>query len=319
MVDNPPPPVIAVTGSSGYIGSRLLQQLENVESIAKLIAIDIKPLPMPFHNIDAYRLDLAQPIDQVFHKHKISTVVHLAFDMRAGRTAQESLAIDKKNIASLENVLMACHTFSVQHLIYTSSHTVYGAHPDNHVPIMEDTKLKPLQGFQYSQTKAASEFLLRSFAHENPAISVTILRSSMVLGPAAVNYVSKGFQKPFLLRVLGYDPPLQVIHEDDLTAILMRFSMDPRPGIFNVAGDGYLNYTRFAKILEKPLIPLPSIIAYPLTELAWKLGIQKDSPSIGLNLIRYPIILSTEKLKQETGFKFSYTSEEAVASYIAGV
>lgn len=319
MTDGASPPVIAITGSSGYVGSRLLQQLENVESVAKLIAIDMKPLTMPFHNIDAYRINLAEPIDQIFHDHNVSTLIHLAFDMKAGRTLEESLGIERKNLTSLENILNACHTFSVQNLIYTSSHTVYGAHPDNDIPITEETKLQPLQGFRYAQTKAKSEFLLRRFADENPDINVTILRSSMVLGPGAENFVSKGFQKPFLVRVLGYDPPMQLTHEEDLIAILVRLALDPRPGIFNVAGDGSLSYSRLAQILEKPLIPLPSMIAYPLTELAWKLGLQTDSPAIGLNLIRYPIILSTEKLKRETGFKFSYTSEEAVVSYITGV
>jgi len=317
MVDAVSSPVVAVTGSAGYIGTRLLQQLEDADRVAKLVAIDVKPLAMPFHNIDAYRLDITQPIDAVFHDHRVSTVVHLAFDMRPGRNAQEAQAIHRNNVQGLENLLRACRAGKVANLVYLSSHTVYGAYADNPVPIPEEAALRPLPGFQYSQTKIECEVLLRRFAQENPSTGITVLRSSMVMGPGGIGYVARGFQKPFLIRVLGHDPPLQFTHEQDLARLLAQFSLEPRPGVFNVAGEGVVHYSRLAKILEKRLVALPPVIAYPLVQLAWKLGFQTDAPAVGLDLVRYPMVLSTEKLRRETYFQFYYTAEEAVSSYVA--
>ena len=317
MVNVTSAPVIAVTGSAGYIGSQLLQELENEDSLGRLIAIDVKPLSMPFHNINAYRLDITQPLDAVFHDHHINTVYHLAFDLRESRNQQEAAAIRQNNILGLENLLRACRAVHVNHFIYLSSHTVYGAYPDNPVPITEEATLRPLARFQYSQSKAISEEMLQQFAQENPAIGVTVLRCCMVIGPRSDNYVARAFQKPILIKVAGHDPPLQFIHENDLARLLALFGMEPRAGVFNVAGEGVIRYSRLAQILGRRMLSLPPFIAYPLVRLTWRLGLQKDASAEGLDLVRYPMVLSTGKLKQATGFKFHYTSEEAVSSYAA--
>ena len=182
-------------------------------------------------------------------------------------------------------------------------------------PITEDAPLRPLAGFQYSRSKVLSEEMLQRFTHENPDIEVTVLRCCMVMGPGGTNYVTNAFQKPLLIRVAGYDPPLQFIHEYDMDRLLALFSLEPRPGVFNVAGEGVVRYSRLAQILERRLLSLPPVIAYPLVQLSWKLRLQRDAPADGLDLIRYPIVLSTGKLKQATGFRFQYTAEEAVSSY----
>jgi len=57
------------------------------------------------------------------------------------------------------------------------------------------------------------------------------------------------------------------------------------------------------------------MVIYPLTQLSWWLGVQKDSPAVGLDLIRYPMVVSTGKLKA-TGFSFRYSSQEALMSFV---
>ena len=138
----------------------------------------------------------------------------------------------------------------------------------------------------------------------------------MVFGTHRNNYVADSFRKPLLVRIAGYDPPIQFIHESDLVKLLALLSTTPIPGTFNVAGNGTIRYSKFLKLMRSKAIVLPSFLAYPLVQLTWKLGLQKSSHSIGLNFIRYPIILSTDKLKQATKFEFQYSSEEAVLAYI---
>lgn len=307
--------VIAVTGSAGYIGTQLLQELENEPSLSGLIAVDIKPLAMPIHKINSYRMDITGPLNTVFHNRHINTVVHLAFDLREGRNQQEVAAIQKNNLLGLENLLHACRAGRINHFVYLSSHTVYGAFPDNPVPITEDTPLRPLPGFQYSESKVRSEQILQRFSQENPDITVTVLRCCMVIGPSGTNYVTNSFKKPLLIQVLGYDPPLQFIHEKDLARLLAIFSLDPKPGVFNVAAEGVIRYSQLAHILGRKLLSLPSALAYPLVQYSWKLKLQRTSSSVGLDLIRYPIVLSTGKLKRTTPVRFQYTAKEAVNSY----
>lgn len=308
-------PTIAVTGSAGYVGSQLLQELENDDSLGKLVAIDTKPLPMPFHNINAYRLDLTQPADVIFHENQINTVCHLAFDLRESREELEASSIRQNNILGLENLLRACKIGNVDHFIYLSSHTVYGAHGDNPVPITEDAPLRPLTGFQYSRSKVLSEEILQQFAEENPSVAITILRCCIVMGPGNNNYVAKALDQSILVKLAGYDPPIQFIHPQDLARILALFAKERRAGVFNLAGDGVVQYSRLSQILGRRMVSLPSFIAYPLVAVTWKFGLQSSAPAEGLDLIRYPMILSTGKLKQATNFQFHYTSEEALISY----
>ena len=314
---NERPQVVAVTGSSGYIGARLLQELENQEELGKGVAIDIRPLSSPVHNISAHRMDVTQPLDELFRSHHVTTVVHLAHILRPGRNRTEIRSIRDVNLEALRNVLQACRAARVKSFIYLSSHTVYGAHKDNPIPITETAQLRPMANFQYSSDKALCEDILQEFAAENPNIVVTVLRSCVVMGPSADNYVSRALFKPVLLGVSGYDPPLQFVHEDDMARVLCTFVLQPQSGVFNVAGDRVIHYSELARLANRKLIFLPAAMSYPLTQLSWKIGIQKDAPSVGLDFVRYPILLSTGKLKSTTGFRFRYTSQEAVTAFVA--
>ena len=312
------PPVVAVTGASGYIGARLLHELEAEEGLEKVLAIDTRPLPVPFHHVTMERLDITQPLEGIFRDHKVDTVVHLAFSPQPGRNRKEIETTRQANLKGIKNVLKACQATKTRNFIHVSSHTVYGAHGDNPVPITEEAPLRTSSRFQYSYDKALCEGVLNEFAKEYPEVSVTVLRSCVVMGPGADNFVTRAFFKPVLLGVMGYDPPLQFVHEDDLAKLLHLLTVEPHPGTFNVAGEGIVRYGRMARLSRRRLLFLPSAIAYPVTQVAWNLGIQKDAPAVGLDFIRYPIVVSTGKLKKETGFRFFYTSEEALTAYLPG-
>ena len=60
---------------------------------------------------------------------------------------------------------------------------------------------------------------------------------------------------------------------------------------------------------------LPAFLAFPLTRLAWNLRIQVDSPGAGLALVKYPIVLSTGKLHEATGYRFWHTSLETLTAF----
>ena len=310
------PPVVAVTGASGYIGCRLLQELEQDEDLRKVLAIDTRPLPVPFHNVTSEKLDVTQPLEDTLRDHKVNTVVHLAFILRPGHNHREIDRVRQSNLQSVQSVLRGCRTAKVRNLIYLSSHTIYGAHRDNPIPITEKAPLRPSAGFQYSYDKALCEGEVQEFAKENPEVAVAVLRTCVVMGPSADNFVTQAFFKPVLLGVMGYDPPLQFVHEDDLAKLIHLLTVQPCAGTFNVAGEGVVHYTRMAHLLRRRVLFLPSLMAYTVTQMAWNLGIQKDSPAAGLDFIRYPIVVSTGKLKGETGFGFFYTSEDALMSYL---
>ena len=309
------PQAVAVTGASGYIGARLLKKLEDEDAFRKLVAIDTSPPPAPIHNMAVYRRDVTQPIDDALLQHRISTLVHLAFISRRGRNRREVAAIRQTNLDSLNSVLESCVRAGVNHIIYLSSHTVYGAHADNPIPLTDEAPLRPLADFPYGYDKFLAEQALQEFAEQHQDKKITILRSCVVLGPTANNYVTRALFRPWLLGVQAYNPPLQFVYEDDLARVLTTVIRRGVPGVFNVAGDGVVYYREMADIIHSRLVSLPAFLAYPLTQLTWNCHIQRDSTASGLNLIRYPMVLSTGKLHQVTGYRFWHTSMEALTSF----
>ena len=315
MVD--PTRIVAVTGASGYIGARLLEVLESDESLEKIVAIDLRSPPGPFHNLISRRHDITEPVGDLFGELGVDSVVHLAFNMRTGRNDKEIGTIRQSNLRGLRNVLRGCNLARVRHLVYLSSHTVYGAHRDNCIPITEDTPLRPSARFQYSMDKYLSEQVLDDFARSEAQTKVTVLRTCVVMGSSADNFVTKTFFKPVLVGVRGHNPPLQFVHEYDLARLIHALIMAPHPGVYNVAGEGVVPYSKLVSLASRKLLALPSFVAYPLVQWSWRLGIQKGSTAGGLDFVRYPVVMSTAKLKKEVDFRFRYTSEEALTTYLS--
>ena len=307
--------VVAVTGAAGYIGRRLLKNLEEGGEQRKLVAFDTRPLTFPVHNVAAYRQDVTEPIEAALRRHRVSTLVHLAFNAKPGRNRREIAAIRESNLDMLKSVLDSCIRAQVGHFIYISSHTAYGPHADNPIPIPDTAPLRPLPDFPYGYDKFLSEQMIQEFGEQHQDIKITVLRACVVLGPNADDPISKAFFRPVLLGVLDYNPPLQFLYEDDLARVVGIIIGEELPGVFNVAGEGVVFYDELAKIIKSKLVKLPAVLAYPLAQLTWDLGIQRDSTASGLDLIRYPIVLDSGRLRQVTGYRFWHTSLETLTAY----
>ena len=312
------PKGVAVTGAAGYVGSRLIERLAEVEELDTVLAIDAKPLRRPVHNIKAARLDVREPLEGLLHDHRIGTVVHLAFDYPQLPEHGDLALVPPTNLDALRRVLNSCRSARIGNFIYLSSHTVYGPWRENPVPIIEDQTLKPLEDFPYALDKARSEELIAQFVATTPQVGVTTLRSCVVLGPTSGNHAASALFRKVLLGVWGEDPPWQFIHEDDLASVLALAVIDPRPGIYNVAGYGVVPFSEVARSTGAKLLKLSPSLAYTAAHLSWKFGLQKEAPARGLDFLRYPMVLSTGRVRREMGFHPQYSSREALSEFISG-
>ena len=302
---------IAITGISGYIGSRLLAYLDRLDSVKKIIGIDNQKPLVKSAKLKFYQHDVRQPFGDIFLENGVDTVVHLAFILRPTRNQALARQVD---IGGTMNLLDACRQAKVKHLLYLSSHTAYGAHKDNPVPLTEDASLRPIPGFQYSHDKVEIEQTLRDFISSGNNMTLTILRCCPVVGANAVGTATTIMFTPFvMLGVTGSDAPMQFIHEDDLINIIGMFISRGQGGIFNIAGDGTLKYSEVARMLRKGLLKLPMKILELAVSFSWAAHIQSAAPAGCLKFIQCPPVVSTAKLKRELGYKFRYTSKQALS------
>lgn len=304
---------VAITGISGYVGSRLLSRLGEMEGVERIIGIDIRPPKDSSSKLKFYCQDILKPLGEIFTENEVDSAVHLVFTLKPTHNRLNARQVD---IDGTINFLEACRQAQVKHIVYLSSHTVYGAHPDNILYLKEDSPLRPLHGFQYSWDKVEVERIFRDFATSNEDVCITILRSCLVIGPTAADSVVSLMFRPVMIRIAGYDPPMQFTHEDDLAKVIMLFLAQRKAGIFNVAGDGEIRYSEVAKLYGKRLVALPERVLRLLLGFSWKLRLQSESPTSGLEFIKYPPIVSTKKIRSELGFQFNYSSRDALLSFL---
>jgi UDP-glucose 4-epimerase len=310
---SPSPRVVAVTGASGYIGERIVERLLAEPSIERVIGIDIRRSPIEHEKLTSIVRDVTDPLDTLFRRTRVDTVVHLAFVLRQLRDREASHRV---NIGGASNVLWACEAAGVSRIILMSSSTVYGPHPDNEELLIEDAPLRPPPEFDYANDKVTVEWFYRNYGEQRRRTQVSILRGSIVMGPMVDNFITQALNKPMLIAVGRDDPEMQFVHEEDLTEILWRFVSESHPGTFNVAGPGTIAWSDVVKMAHKRLLRFSAPVAYGITNLTWRLRLQNDAPGVGLDYIRWPWTVNTARIEKELNFKFKHTSRDAVESYL---
>ena len=196
--DDTGPRAIAVTGASGYIGKRLVEGLLEQPNVERILGVDLRPAPIEDERYIHLQQDVRAPLDAAFAEAGIEAVAHLAFVMRQTRNRAEGRRI---NVGGAENVLRAAEAGSVRRIVALSSATVYGPRPGVAGMFTEDAPPCPPKGFAYAEDKAECETLLERFQSRHPQCDVSILRSCVVMGPNAANFITSALDRPMLIGI----------------------------------------------------------------------------------------------------------------------
>lgn len=307
---------VVVTGASGYLGQQLISRLERDDSVERIIGISRRAPKVSSSKLKFYSHDIREPFDKIFAENNVDSAIHLAFTVGAARDIKAAHAID---VGGSNNFLNACKNASVKKVSFLSSYTAYGAYPENtKEPIPEEAPLRPNAGFQYPHHKAEVDKMFQEFMKQNPDTCVSILRASAVAGPESDGGPLAAFlRNPVAVCIKGYDPQWQFVHEEDLVEITVFLLKKGHKGVFNVAGDGAVLYSEMMSKIGKKCIALPNKVSAFITNLTWYMHLQNESPSgKSSDILMYPMVLSTEKLKKETGFQFKHTGDEAFQSFV---
>ena len=305
---------IAVTGVSGYLGNRLLRRLAREEAVESVVGIDVNPPRSESPKLRFYRRDVRESFADVMLENQVDAAVHLAFAVRPTHDYEGARRID---IDGARSFIEACQKASVGHLLYLSSHTSYGPHPDNPVPLTEDSPLRPIQSFQYSWDKGEADRMFQDLMERCPDLCVNVVRACSILGPEGIGSVSTGMFQSVMIRLIGYDPLVQFLHEDDLAELFVTLIRTRKRGVFNAGGEGALRYSEVIAATGRPSVALPAGMLSLLLTLSWRLRLQSESPPGGLEFIKYPIVVSTEKVRKEVGFTFRYTTRDTLEAYLS--
>jgi nucleoside-diphosphate-sugar epimerase len=288
-----PMPVVAVTGAAGGIGHALTVRLAASPRVKKVVAID------------AHRGDIAGVTWRVADVRDpalagrlagVDVVVHADFDLAPEADTRQRRSF---NVRGAQTVLTSAAAGRVGRVVLVTSAMVYGARPDNPVPLPEDAPLAADVDSSVAGDLLEIEQLARRSPRANPGMAVTVVRPAALVGaaPYAVDtLVTRHFEAPRLLTVKGCAPRWQFCHVDDLTSALEFAIGSGVDGAFAVGCDGWLEQQEVEQISGLKSIELPARLTFGTAQRLHRLGVT-PAPAMDLRYVVYPWVVDCAALR----------------------
>jgi nucleoside-diphosphate-sugar epimerase len=191
-------------------------------------------------------------------------------------------------------------------VVLWSSGVVYGAHPDNPVPIPESQPIRPNPEFPAAGVLAESERIALEAGE-----AVVVLRGAGVWAPAWGTFLARSLMAPAMIGVRGQDPPLQCLAPADaLSALALAVSGRLR-GVYNVAPDDWVGARDAARAAGRRRLEVPQRVAQSTAERLWRAGMSAATAGELLYQM-HPWVLGNARLRQ-AGWAPTRSSAEAFA------
>ena len=200
-----------------------------------------------------------------------------------------------------------------------SSTSVYGSAPRDPAVFTETTPPKSLPSGGFAKDAVEVEGYVRGFAPA-PARRRGV-RAPLRQHPGAErdSPLAEYFSLPVLPTVLGYDPRLQFVHEDDVIDVLRIAAGEPRrgtlnSGTFNVAGEGVLLLSQCSRRLGRPTVPVLLPAVRWVGSALRTVGVTDFSPE-QIRLLTHGRVVSTTEMRETLAYEPTYTTAEAFADF----
>jgi UDP-glucose 4-epimerase len=305
---------ILITGLSTYWGGRLAQALEQDPEIEAIIGIDRTPPKLALERTEFVQVsDAHSLIRRIVEAAEIDTIVdtRLVVDSIVTTRARAH----ENNVIGTMNVLAAAgaiggHGSPVRKLVFKSSARYYGAEQDDPAFFTEDMRRPHPPRTAIERDICEAEGAVRDFRHKNPETSVCVLRFADALGPDLRTSWQSYLGMPVVPSILGFDPRVQFIGEDDMANCLEHAVRHDLDGIFNCAADGVLALSEVVSLLGKTMAPVLPPWGTGLAAGALRRAGAPISDEM-LPQLRFGRALDNRRFKA-TGFRYQHTTREAV-------
>ncbi|PRH79787.1 NAD-dependent dehydratase [Streptomyces solincola] len=300
-------PVVAVTGAASGAGDLLTRRLAASDEVRRVVAIDERRgecAEAQWHVLDVRDPAIAEKLRGV------DVVVHLALDLDletdpAARTAH--------NVRGTQTVLTAAAAAGVHRVVLCTSAMVYGALPDNDIPLSEDAELRATAEATGVGDLLEIERLARRAPRAHPGLHVTVVRPAVLVG-GTDTALTRYFESPRLLVVAGSRPAWQFCHVEDLVSALEYAALEKVEGDFAVGCDGWLEQEDVEQLSGIRRMELPSAVALGAAARLHRIGLT-PSPAGDLAYTMHPWVVSVGRL-HDAGWRPAWTNEEVLAALL---
>ncbi|MGW9072066.1 SDR family oxidoreductase [Streptomyces yangpuensis] len=305
-----PSPVIAVTGAASGVGAALVSRLAASDEVKRVVAIDERRgdcAAAQWHVLDVRDPAIAEKLRGA------DVVVHLALDLDletdpAARTAY--------NVRGTQTVLTAAAAAGVHRVVLCTSAMVYGALPDNDIPLSEDSELRATAEATGVGDLLEIERLGRRAPRAHPGLNVTVVRPAVLVG-GTDTALTRYFESPRLLVVAGSRPTWQFCHVEDLVSALEYAALEKVEGELAVGCEGWLEQEEVEELSGIRRMELPSAVALGAAARLHRIGLT-PSPAGDLAYTMHPWVVSVSGL-HAAGWRPRWTNEEVLAELLQEV
>ena len=305
---------VLLIGVSNPLGAEVARRL--APQVPLLFGCDIVDPVSALEEMDFVHADTRlSVIGKLVRQLKIDTVVHLAVTVDS---PHDERSIHETDVIGTMNVLVGCAAPSspVRRLVVKSSAVVYGASPGDPSFFAEDMTNWDRPASGVTRDLLEMEQLVSEFNLRNESVDVTVLRLGLRVseGTSLARYLSL----PIVPTFLGFDPRLQLLHEEDAAEVIVRSVVASHPGTFNVAGDGVVLLSQAIGIMGGR--PAPVLLPYAgwLSRLAVKTLAGADMPSHLIDVLTHGLVMDCSRLREEFRWRPAYSSRQAMDALARG-
>jgi UDP-glucose 4-epimerase len=295
---------VVVTGSAGRLGKRLVRQLHRVREV---VGVDRRPFVDRPSDVVHHELDVRSKKMREVFKRDVSALVHLGVLHQPRGDFAEHHAW---NVIALKTLLEHAVEFRVRKVVLLSSANVYGPRPDNPQFLTEEAPLLGAGPFGEIRDLVELDMVCQSFFWKEPSVETVILRPANILGTVR-NAPSNYLRLPVVPTLLGFDPMVQAVHQDDVVTALCLALVPGRRGIYNIAGPPPVSLSRALTVLGRRTLPVPHGIARLGVDRLFKLGMS-SFPAPELDFIRYVCMVDDRRARSELGYAPRHDIEQTL-------
>lgn len=301
-------PAVVITGISGNLGRTIARILHRDD---RVIGIDRRQFRGRPKDIVLHRLDIRRKkAGDIFRRENVKALVHMGIVHDPRLSPQEHYSF---NVEGTQRILEYCVKYGVKKVVALSSANVYGPDPSNSNFLTEDAPLRAAVRHGDIRDLVEVDMYIQSFFWRHPSIETCILRPVHIVGPTVRNAPSNylRLRRPWVMT--GFDPIIQLIHQEDVARAVLTALQPGVKGIFNVTGPGEAPLSRIHEILGRRPRSIPHLAARPLLQRLWSLHLA-SFPAPELDHLRYLCVVDGSRYRKETGFLPSMTLRETILS-----